>query len=268
MSTLAASLSPLPTGTPAAPASQAPASSAAPSGFSMLFHDVLEIVNPLQHIPIVSTIYRALTGDQIEPAERIAGDALYGGVIGFASSVANVVFQQVTGKDFGDTVLAYFEGNGKSTAVASSKTSPSAPPSSGSAGTATSQGPTAVASAAPTVLPASRNVVQNVKPAYLIPRNPSFGIGATQATPLIYPSSIGAMQKTTPAPTPSTVPAPSASIVPPTASDLAPLIDKSGNALLASLNRDGVSSDMGLRAIYAYRKSLGMPASTGEMAAP
>jgi len=65
------------------------------------FHDFLSIVNPLQHIPIVSTIYRALTGDTIKPVERLAGDSLYGGLWGFVSSVANVAYQEATGKDFG-----------------------------------------------------------------------------------------------------------------------------------------------------------------------
>lgn len=79
------------------------------SGFS--FHDILNIVNPLQHIPIVSTLYRAITGDTIKPFDKIAGDTLYGGVIGFVSSMADTVFQAVTGKDFGDTVLAFFTGS-------------------------------------------------------------------------------------------------------------------------------------------------------------
>ncbi|MBN9556226.1 MAG: hypothetical protein J0I26_01700, partial [Alphaproteobacteria bacterium] len=67
------------------------------SGFS--FADLLDVINPLQHIPIVSTIYRAITHDTIKPAERIAGDTLYGGVIGFFSSVADTIFEAITGKD-------------------------------------------------------------------------------------------------------------------------------------------------------------------------
>jgi hypothetical protein len=31
------------------------------------FAEFLDIINPLQHIPVVSTIYRAITGDQISP---------------------------------------------------------------------------------------------------------------------------------------------------------------------------------------------------------
>ncbi len=104
------------------PAAQGPATAIASaqkfgsSGFS--FGDLLDIVNPLQHIPVVSTIYRAITGDKIGTPEQIAGDTLYGGMIGFLASVADSAFQAVTGKNVGDTVLAFLTGS-DSTQVAS-----------------------------------------------------------------------------------------------------------------------------------------------------
>ncbi len=52
----------------------------------MSFDDFLDMINPLQHIPGVSTIYRAIAGEEINPVSRIAGDALYGGVFGLASA--------------------------------------------------------------------------------------------------------------------------------------------------------------------------------------
>ena len=48
----------------------------------LTFGDVLDLVNPLQHLPVVSTVYRKLTGDVITPAMDIAGGALFGGPIG------------------------------------------------------------------------------------------------------------------------------------------------------------------------------------------
>ena len=60
----------------------------------------------LQHIPVVGTIYRELTGDTITPAAQIAGDALYGGLIGLASSVVNEVIEGTTGKDIGGHIWA------------------------------------------------------------------------------------------------------------------------------------------------------------------
>ncbi|CAO3399466.1 hypothetical protein [Azospirillum palustre] len=72
----------------------------------MSFWDFLDIINPLQHIPIVSTIYREITGDTIQPSMRIMGDMLYGGVIGGMASIANAVMEQATGQDVGETVMA------------------------------------------------------------------------------------------------------------------------------------------------------------------
>jgi hypothetical protein len=94
------------------------AGQAAGSHFS--FHDILDIVNPLQHLPVVGTLYRAITGDGIGKFEKVAGDTLYGGLWGAVSSVADLAFEAVTGKDIGDTVLALFDGKQepKSLAVA------------------------------------------------------------------------------------------------------------------------------------------------------
>lgn len=95
---------------PAGPVSAcAPATAAKTSDFS--FDDFLDIVNPLQHLPIVGTLYRAITGDQIKTPEKIAGDTLYGGFWGLVSSLADTAFQSITGKNLGDTVLALFSGH-------------------------------------------------------------------------------------------------------------------------------------------------------------
>lgn len=74
----------------------------------LTFLDFLDIINPLQHIPIISTVYRYLTGDEISPASRIAGGALFGGIIGAAISVANVIVEYASGKDMGEHVLSLF----------------------------------------------------------------------------------------------------------------------------------------------------------------
>ena len=87
------------------PTSVGPAKHSADADFT--FDDLISIVNPLQHIPIVSTLYRSLTGDTIKPFERILGDTLYGGMWGGVSAVANVAYQDITGKDFGQTVLDF-----------------------------------------------------------------------------------------------------------------------------------------------------------------
>jgi hypothetical protein len=73
-------------------------------GFS--FGALLDIVNPLQHIPVVSTVYRAITGDTIGPAPRMMGGALFGGIVGLIASAADSAVEAITGKDTGSHVLA------------------------------------------------------------------------------------------------------------------------------------------------------------------
>jgi hypothetical protein len=128
-------IAPVPTSAsaPAAP----PAAPKTPDHLS--FGDLLDIINPLQHIPIVSTIYRKLTGDTMSPTAEIFGGALYGGIIGAAASIADVLFTRETGSDFGDTVMAWL-GFGNDSGVEFAKTdakpAPAAPPTlpQGSAG--------------------------------------------------------------------------------------------------------------------------------------
>ena len=75
------------------------------------FDDLLDLINPLQHIPIVSTAYRALTGDDIAPGVRLMGGALFGGPIGLASAIVSTAVEGATGKDVGESVLALFSGD-------------------------------------------------------------------------------------------------------------------------------------------------------------
>jgi len=91
------------------------ADTATPSGLwedkSFSFWDILDAINPLQHIPIISTIYRKITGDEMGYAARIAGDTLYGGLFGslissLVSAVANVFVDSTTGKDIGEHMMA------------------------------------------------------------------------------------------------------------------------------------------------------------------
>ncbi len=73
------------------------------------FFDFLDIINPLQHIPFVSTLYRNLTGDEIDPGARIAGATLFGGPVGLAVSALDTMIEHGTGKDVGDHVLAFLQ---------------------------------------------------------------------------------------------------------------------------------------------------------------
>lgn len=73
------------------------------------FYDMLDIVNPLQHLPIVSYFYREFTEDTIEPLPRVAGGALFGGLYGAVASLVNVVVDEVTGDDIGGHAIAAFK---------------------------------------------------------------------------------------------------------------------------------------------------------------
>jgi hypothetical protein len=95
-----------------------PKSTQKSSDWDFSFHNLLDIINPLEHLPIIGTLYRAITGTHIGIPEKIAGDTLYGGLWGAVSSVADAAFEAVTGRDFGSTVLALFTGHHHDTAVA------------------------------------------------------------------------------------------------------------------------------------------------------
>jgi hypothetical protein len=63
------------------------------------FLDLLDIINPLQHIPVISTIYRNLTGDEIGLAARLIGGGLFGGAFGLANAIATMAVEEATGQD-------------------------------------------------------------------------------------------------------------------------------------------------------------------------
>ena len=84
---------------------------------TLSFSDFVDMFNPLEHIPVVSSVYRAVAGDSINPVSRVVGDILYGGVLGAGSAVlggvsavADAGLEQQTGKDSGGLALAMLFG--------------------------------------------------------------------------------------------------------------------------------------------------------------
>ena len=77
--------------------------------------EFIDIINPLQHIPLVASLYRSLTGDEISGSARIMGDTLYGGPLGLVSGIANAITEEVTGRDIAGTALAALTGGGEET---------------------------------------------------------------------------------------------------------------------------------------------------------
>ena len=70
--------------------------------------DFLDMINPLQHIPGVAQIYRAVTGDEINGAASLIGAIPFGplGGVGLIASVADLAVKDTTGEDMGGNLLA------------------------------------------------------------------------------------------------------------------------------------------------------------------
>lgn len=112
------------------------------------FFDFLDIINPLQHIPIISSIYRKITGDEISAGARLIGGGLFGGPIGFAAAVANIAVESASGSDIGDHVFAIATGGRGDAELASTQLAN--PPVFGS-GTASGADARSFGNTAPTV---------------------------------------------------------------------------------------------------------------------
>jgi hypothetical protein len=76
------------------------------------FNKLLSAMNPLQYLPVVGTLYRAITGDVIPEAVRRIGSlvvsGLLGGPIGLVVSIATTIAEKATGIDPEAVVAAQF----------------------------------------------------------------------------------------------------------------------------------------------------------------
>lgn len=75
------------------------------------FDDLIDLVNPLHHLPVIGTIYRQLSGDEIAPEAQILGGAAFGGAIGLAAAGVNAIIAQETGDDLAGNALALVSGD-------------------------------------------------------------------------------------------------------------------------------------------------------------
>lgn|GEM_PF-4599320 len=74
--------------------------------------DLLDLVNPLQHIPLVNIAYRHFTGDQPSGAAELLG-AIPFGPFSTMTAVADLAVRSTTGKDIGENVIAMITGGDK-----------------------------------------------------------------------------------------------------------------------------------------------------------
>lgn len=80
-------------------------------GNEVSFKDFLDIINPLQQLPVIGDLYRAAAGDTISAGARLAGGMLLGGPIGFMLAALSAGFESATGNGIGETMLAAVSGN-------------------------------------------------------------------------------------------------------------------------------------------------------------
>ena len=162
------------------------------TGDTLGFDDLLDIVNPLQHIPIVNTVYRDLTGDQIDPWARVVGAGLYGGPLGVLMAGIDAAMMQETGRDL-PTQLAHVISGGDPAPEAGFI---------GSRATPMDQVAEAAASAPGPVPPPHRSVVT--------PEAPTAGPTSDHAGPAGQTVSVAAHGAGTTIPAPTPAPAPQA----------------------------------------------------------
>lgn len=74
-------------------------------------YDVLDVINPLQHIPVVNLLYRGITGDEMGAPARILGSSLYGGPVGAVMAVIDTVVEQETGRTMAGNAIALAGGD-------------------------------------------------------------------------------------------------------------------------------------------------------------
>ena len=81
------------------------------------FGDVLDMVNPLHHIPVLSRYYEKTSNDDACEGARLVGGIIYGGLIGGVSGILSSLFNSAvrteTRHDMVDHLIAMSEVNEK-----------------------------------------------------------------------------------------------------------------------------------------------------------
>ena len=85
------------------------------SALGTLFDTVVDTVNPLQHIPGVSSAYQSVTDDTMNPLASMAGGFLFGGPIGLMAGAAKSFVEMVTGKSVSQHAMSMFGGEADKT---------------------------------------------------------------------------------------------------------------------------------------------------------
>ena len=75
------------------------------------FGDVIDMVNPLQHLPIVAKYYRKISGDDCSEGAKVIGElgfrALFGGPAGIVAVAANSTLRHNTTQDVSEHLMDF-----------------------------------------------------------------------------------------------------------------------------------------------------------------
>ncbi len=69
--------------------------------------DGFDIFNVMQHIPILSSVYQDVSGQDISVVSKLSGGYLYGGVFGLAYSMLDLAIESYSGRSLNDMVANY-----------------------------------------------------------------------------------------------------------------------------------------------------------------
>lgn len=86
------------------------------------FGDLVDIVNPLQHIPGVANVYRAITGDTISAPARFMGSMLFMGPVGLAMTAADTLAMNADGELASEQLIAAISGRQADSGTVTAKT--------------------------------------------------------------------------------------------------------------------------------------------------
>ena len=86
------------------------------------FGDLVDIVNPLQHIPGVANVYRAITGDTISAPARFMGSMLFMGPVGLAMTAADTLAMNADGELASEQLIASINGRQADSGAVMAKT--------------------------------------------------------------------------------------------------------------------------------------------------
>ena len=77
----------------------------------LTFDELVDVINPFHHLPVINSLYRDISGDEISGSARLLGSLIYGGPVGLLASMGHVVSEETNGKDLTENLVAWVLGD-------------------------------------------------------------------------------------------------------------------------------------------------------------